>query len=58
MFGRSSTNLIEMTEDTLGAVAQYRGYRDTVVHSRIIDATLGIAEMTFRRDRIEEVIIT
>jgi len=43
---------------TLAVAAQYKKYRDTIIHSRIIDAVQGIGEMTFRRDRLEEVLLT
>jgi hypothetical protein len=55
---RLSEEFIKLTEDTLGAVAQFKGYRDTIIHSRVIDVGSEIAEMTFRRDKIEEVLIT
>ena len=44
--------------DTLSAAAQYRGYRDTIVHSRVVDTKNSIAEMRFRRDKQEEVLLT
>jgi hypothetical protein len=40
--------------DTFASVTQYRGYRDTIIHSRIIDIDASIGEMSIRRDRIEE----
>lgn len=44
--------------DTLAAVAQYRGYRDTCIHARIIDPFQGVGEMAIRRGKIEEVLLT
>jgi len=43
---------------TLDAAAQYRKYRDTIIHSRIVDTEQSIGEMTIRRDRLEEVLLT
>jgi hypothetical protein len=50
--------VLKLTEDTLGAASQCKGDRDTIIHSRVIDVPQGIAEMAFRRDKIEEVLIT
>jgi hypothetical protein len=55
---RWTPELLVATDDTLAAIAQYKGYRDTIIHSRVIDVEQGIAEMTFRRNRVEEVLIT
>ena len=43
---------------TLDASAQYRKYRDTIIHSKIVEPTYGIGEMTIRRDRMEEILLT
>jgi hypothetical protein len=45
-------------EATINDAAQYRHYRDTIIHSRIVDPTHGIGEMTIRRGRIEEILLT
>ncbi|SRR6266404_2131893 len=54
----SAPDIHEMTENTLASVSQYKGYRDSIIHSRVIDIDAGIAEMTFRRNKIEEILIT
>jgi hypothetical protein len=44
--------------DTFAAATQYKGYRDTIIHSRIIDVNSGIGEMSIRRGKIEEVLLS
>jgi hypothetical protein len=51
-------DMYSMVENSFVALSQYKGYRDTAIHSRIIDVNKGIGEMTFRRDKIEEILIT
>jgi hypothetical protein len=47
----ASSEMYSEFQDTLSAAAECRSYRDSVIHSRIVDISHGIGEMTFRRDR-------
>src|ERR1700730_12234750 len=55
---REDSKMLRDFDSTLDVAAQYRKYRDTIIHSRIIDTAQGIGEMTIRRDRLEEILLT
>jgi hypothetical protein len=58
-FGIPSGFIADMIGDTIGAVGELRGYRDTIIHSRIIDVALSIGEAASGRGRkVEEVLLT
>jgi hypothetical protein len=51
--------ITDLIENTIGGVGELRGYRDAVIHSRVIDVNLQIGESASRRGgKIDEVLLT
>jgi hypothetical protein len=47
-----------MIENTIGAVGELKGYRDAIIHSRVIDVRSSIGEAAGRQNKIQEVLLT